>query len=136
VLAGTDLYGRRALRPAARRSLALADRLVVLHPGAALDLPRPVRGKVRVILQSALAPRSRARTRRDAFEVAVVGHLRGVKDPFRAALAVRRLPQTSRLRILHLGGEAEPGMAGGAPRCAEPPLPLAGRAAPSRGAAS
>lgn len=111
VLAGTDLYGRRALRRAARRSLALADRLVVLHPGAALDLPRPVRAKARVILQSAVAARTRPRKRRDVFEVAVVGHLRAVKDPFRAALAARRLPPASRLRVLHSGGEAEPGMA-------------------------
>jgi putative glycosyltransferase (TIGR04348 family) len=111
VLAGTDLYGRRALRPAARRSLALADRLVVLHPGAALDLPPSVRGKARVILQSALPRRPRPRRRGDAFELAVVGHLRAVKDPFRAALAVRRLPRSSRLRVLHLGAEAEPGMA-------------------------
>ena len=111
VLAGTDLYGRHALRAAARRSLTLADRLVVLHPGAALDLPPAVRGKARVILQSAVAPRHRPRKRRDAFEVAVVGHLRAVKDPFRAAFAVRRLPRPSRLRVVHLGGEAEPGMA-------------------------
>jgi putative glycosyltransferase (TIGR04348 family) len=111
VLAGTDLYGRRSLRPAARSSLALADRLVVLHPGAALDLPRRVRGKARVILQSAVAPSHRPRKRRDLFEVVVVGHLRAVKDPFRAALAVRQLPGTSRIRVVHLGGEAEPGMA-------------------------
>lgn len=111
VLAGTDLYGRGARCRAARRSLALADRLVVLHPGAALDLPRPVRGKTRVILQSAAAPRRRPRRRADAFEVAVVGHLRSVKDPFRAALAVRQLPPGSRLRVVHLGGQTEPGMA-------------------------
>lgn len=111
LLAGTDLYGRGALRPAALRSLALAERLVVLHPGAALDLPRAVRGKARVILQSAVAPRHQPRTRGNAFDVVVVGHLRAVKDPFRPALAVRRLPQTSRLRVLHVGREAEPGMA-------------------------
>jgi glycosyltransferase involved in cell wall biosynthesis len=32
-----------------------------------------------------------------------VGHLRAVKDPFRAAMAVRNLPEHSRIRILHLG---------------------------------
>ena len=38
-----------------------------------------------------------------SFDVAVIGHLREVKDPFRAATAVRRLPATSRIRIVHLG---------------------------------
>src|SRR5207244_9950254 len=88
LLAGTDLYGRRAPRARARRSLRLADRLVVLHPAAAADLPRDVRTKARVILQSAVAAaRPRPRPRRGTFQVAVVGHLRAVKDPFRAALA-------------------------------------------------
>jgi glycosyltransferase involved in cell wall biosynthesis len=35
--------------------------------------------------------------------VAVIGHLREVKDPFRAAQAARRLPASSRIRIVHLG---------------------------------
>lgn len=111
LLAGTDLYGPRGLGPRGRRSLRLADRLVVLHPRAAADLPRAVRRRARVILQSAVAPRAPARRRADVFEVAVVGHLRAVKDPFRAALAVRRLPPRSRLRVVHAGAEAEPGMA-------------------------
>jgi glycosyltransferase involved in cell wall biosynthesis len=33
----------------------------------------------------------------------VLGHLRPVKDPFRAALAARLLPTASRLRVLHVG---------------------------------
>lgn len=111
VLAGTDLYGARALGSRARRSLRLADLLVVLHPRAAADLPRAVRPKARVILQSAALPHAPSRRRSDAFEVAVVGHLRAVKDPFRAALAVRRLPSSSRLRVLHVGAEVQPGLA-------------------------
>jgi glycosyltransferase involved in cell wall biosynthesis len=43
--------------------------------------------------------------------VCVIGHLRPVKDPFRAALAARRLPSASRVRILHLGGVMEESMA-------------------------
>jgi glycosyltransferase involved in cell wall biosynthesis len=38
------------------------------------------------------------------FDVCVIGHLREVKDPFRAAMAARRLPSTSRIRIIQVGG--------------------------------
>ena len=48
-----------------------------------------------------LRPAHRPATGR--FDVAVIGHLRAVKDPFRAAKAVRRLPAISRIRIVHLG---------------------------------
>ena len=41
----------------------------------------------------------------------VVGHLRPVKDPFRTALAVRRLPPESRIRVLHLGAAMDEEMA-------------------------
>jgi glycosyltransferase involved in cell wall biosynthesis len=37
------------------------------------------------------------------FEVLVIGHLREEKDPLRAALAARALPETSRIRVVHLG---------------------------------
>jgi len=37
------------------------------------------------------------------FRVCVLGHLRSVKDPFRAAMAARLLPADSRVRIFHLG---------------------------------
>jgi glycosyltransferase involved in cell wall biosynthesis len=45
------------------------------------------------------------------FEVCVIGHLRPVKDPLRAAYAARRLPPSSRLRILHLGAAMDARMA-------------------------
>jgi glycosyltransferase involved in cell wall biosynthesis len=35
--------------------------------------------------------------------VAVIGHLRRVKDPFRAAKAARLLPRSSKVRVVHLG---------------------------------
>lgn len=38
------------------------------------------------------------------FDVCVVGHLRPVKDPFRAAMASRKLPASSLIRIVHVGG--------------------------------
>ena len=64
-----------------------------------------------MILQSAGAPRRRPPRRHDAFEVCVLGHLRAVKDPFRAAAAARLLPPSSRIRVLHVGAAIQPGTA-------------------------
>lgn len=106
-LTGTDLYSdlRRSAR--ARRSIRLASRLVVLQPLALRSLPPAVRRKTRVILQSATAPRRRSRPRSRRFEVCVLANLRAVKDPLRAARAARRLPASSRIRLVHLGAALE-----------------------------
>lgn len=99
-MTGTDLYRDIGRSASARRSLERADRIVVLHERGALDLPRHLRSKVRVIEQSAVMPRPR----RSGFDAVVVGHLRSEKDPLRAAFAARALPRSSRLRVVHLGG--------------------------------
>ncbi len=103
VLTGTDLYHDLPQSRAAQRSIELADRLVVLQARAIDALPRGLQAKARVIVQSAVGPTSRPTQRKDAFEVCVVGHLRPVKDPFRAALATRQLPAESRIIVSHLG---------------------------------
>ncbi len=102
-LTGTDLYRDIKSKSAARRSLQLATRLVVLQEDAFHWIPGSFQRKAVVIYQSAIAPRSRAVSRKRFFDVAVVGHLRAVKDPFRAAIAARRLPSHSRIRIVHCG---------------------------------
>jgi len=99
-MTGTDLYRDIQSSAAAQRSLVLADRIVVLHEDGARALPRAVRSKVRAIAQSAIPAASR---RRREFDVAVVGHLRDEKDPFRAAEAARLLDDDSRVRIVHVG---------------------------------
>jgi putative glycosyltransferase (TIGR04348 family) len=101
-LTGTDLYRDIHRDGDAKRSLELADILVVLHDGAAKELPSALRGKVRVVPQSA-PPARRLRPDPRWFDVAVVGHLRPEKDPLRTALAARLLPAASRLRVLHAG---------------------------------
>ena len=107
VLTGTDLYGDLPRDPRARASLELADELVVLQAAARARLPLPAR----VILQSARAlPAGRSRPRR-VFEVLLLGHLRPVKDPFRAALAARSLPHSSRIRVLQAGKALSASMA-------------------------
>jgi putative glycosyltransferase (TIGR04348 family) len=108
-LSGTDIYDYIDRDPAPTlRSLACADRLVALQELVRRRVPARFRRKVRVVHQSA-APLPRVHSRRTGrFDVAVIGHLRAVKDPFRAAKAARRLPSTSRIRIVHLGAAETP----------------------------
>ena len=106
-LTGTDLYRDMRTSASARRSVAMATRLVVLQSKALDELGDAAREKARVIVQSVSPPRrARAAKRGDerpAFDVCVVGHLRSVKDPFRAAMAARLLPASSRVRVVHVG---------------------------------
>ena len=108
-LTGTDLYDEIHTDPEAQRSMELAERLVVLQSLGIDELPRHLKAKVRVIYQSAEAPRAATGPRAGAFEVCVLGHLRAVKDPFLTALASRLLPPSSRLRVLHAGAALDPG---------------------------
>lgn len=110
-LTGTDLYRDLALRPATRRSLDLASRVVALQPSALHELVGSVSAKTRVIYQSAVPPAAHVPLRATAFEVCVVGHLRAVKDPWRASLAARTLPGSSRVRVLHAGAAPTPAIA-------------------------
>jgi len=109
-LTGTDIYDYIDRDPVPTlHSLECADRLVALQELAGARVPSRLRSKVRVIHQSApplrhVAPGSI----RGSFDVAVIGHLREVKDPLRAAKAARRLPAGSRLRIVHLGAAETP----------------------------
>lgn len=102
-LTGTDLYDDIHTSPKAARSLELATRLVVLQPAGIDELPKRLRKKVRVILQSVKQPVGAIPHRKGVFDVCVMGHLRAVKDPFRAAKAVRLLPATSRVCVTHVG---------------------------------
>jgi hypothetical protein len=103
-LTGTDLYRDIKTSRRAQKSLESADRLVLLQPKGIAELAPDLRGKARVIYQSvAWRPLGRPSRSPRHFDVCVVGHLRPVKDPFRAAMAARLLPRSSRIRILHVG---------------------------------
>ncbi len=103
-MTGTDLYRFINSHPEPTlASIAAADRLVTLHPLAANVLPEKVRHKVRVIHQSAVPLANPGRRSVRFFDVCVVGHLRAEKDSMRVAYAVRDLPQSSRIRVLHFG---------------------------------
>jgi putative glycosyltransferase (TIGR04348 family) len=108
-LSGTDIYDYIDRDPAPTlHSLRCADRLVALQDLARHRVPVQFRRKVRVLHQSAPPPPRARRPATRRFDVAVIGHLRQVKDPLRAAKAARRLPATSRIRIVHLGAAETP----------------------------
>jgi putative glycosyltransferase (TIGR04348 family) len=102
-LTGTDLYGDIRTSPEAQQALEFASHLILLQPKGIEELPAHVRAKARVIYQSVPSPARLGPKAKTSFDVCVLGHLREVKDPFRAALAARLLPAASRLRVLHVG---------------------------------
>lgn len=110
-LTGTDVYGDLGDSTAARRSLELADRLVVLQPLAVDELAPALRGRAHVIHQSVEPPADAVPPVAGRFNVVVLAHLRHVKDPFRAAEAARLLPDDSAVTVTHLGAELEEGLA-------------------------
>ena len=109
-LTGTDLYGDIGRAAAARRSLELATRYVVLQRLAVDELPPHLRGRAHVIHQSARPPQSPPVPRRGSFEVVLLAHLREVKDPRLAAAATRLLPSGSAVTVVHVGMALEPGL--------------------------
>lgn len=110
VLTGTDLYRDLPASPEARRSLEIADRILVLQDEALRRLAPRLRRKARVVFQSAQAGARRAPPAQ-VFRVAVIGHLREEKDPFRTALALAQLPAETGIEVVQLGSALSPAMA-------------------------
>ncbi|MBX9943166.1 MAG: TIGR04348 family glycosyltransferase [Reyranella sp.] len=111
-LSGTDIYQYVDSDPEPTlRSMALADRLVALNDLAWRVVPKRLRARLSVVHQSAprLSHPRQPSTR--AVVVSVIGHLRDVKDPLRAAEAARLLPATSRVRIEQVGRAYTPAWA-------------------------
>jgi putative glycosyltransferase (TIGR04348 family) len=102
-LTGTDVYRDIHRSRAAQRAMEIATRLVVLQELAIGEVDGRLRYKARVIHQSVERTPKPANRPKDGFQIVVAGHLRNVKDPFRAAMAVRSLPACSRIRVLHAG---------------------------------
>ena len=109
-LTGTDVYRDIQRSRLSQQALASAWRIVSLQPLAAAELAPELRHKVRVIYQSA-RPTKPAPNRPKHFQVCVIGHLRAVKDPFRTAMAVRRLPDASGIQVIHAGAAMNRSMA-------------------------
>jgi glycosyltransferase involved in cell wall biosynthesis len=77
------------------------------------QLDPELRPRARVIVQS-VPLRERLPAVAGTFEVAFLAHLRDVKDPLRPALAVRRLPSSSTVRVTHLGAALDDELAAAA----------------------
>jgi hypothetical protein len=125
-LTGTDLYRDITRNHRAQESLDISTRIVVLQPKAIEELRPSWQQKTRVIYQSVedkqetkgarsssaktKSGKAEARTNSN-FNVCVIGHLRAVKDSFRTAMAARSLPDSSRIRVLQIGGAMTAAMA-------------------------
>ncbi len=110
VLTGTDLYRDIHVDADAQRSLDLASTLVVLQARGLDELPDVARAKTRVIHQSA-PTRQPGQKPKTHFDVCVVAHLRNEKAPFLTAEALACLRPGHHLRVWHIGGELQPGLA-------------------------
>jgi putative glycosyltransferase (TIGR04348 family) len=108
-LTGTDVYRDIHESADARESLELADRLIVLQPKAAEELPGRLRGKVRVVVQSS-STRLRQRPVNASFRVCVIGHLRAEKDPLRMLSALEFIPADLPVQVIQLGAALDPAL--------------------------
>lgn len=120
-LTGTDLYHDIRVDADAQESLCLATRLIVLQDMGLHELSPAMAEKARVVYQSAQPIEPQAPLK-NGFEVCVIGHLREVKDPLRAAYALKHLPVTSKICIKQMGSalESEMGRAAQAMMAEEP----------------
>jgi putative glycosyltransferase (TIGR04348 family) len=110
VLTGTDLYRDIRTDRDACESMRLADRMVVLQPEGLSELSAALRRKTCVIYQSVRSVQRQPPPRSYCL-ITVIGHLREEKDPFRAALALARLPAAMPIRVVQLGKAMSPGYA-------------------------
>ena len=104
---GTDLY---EAREASQPLLDRADRVLVLQDRMLAELSEPQRARARLIYQSAPALEDPPSPPSDYLRVALIASVRPVKDPLLAARAARMLPDTSRVRIVHLGEAIDPAL--------------------------
>lgn len=106
-LTGTDLYRDIRKHADARRSLDMATRLAVLQEEGLHELSPALRRRTRLVYQSSDV-RLRHAPVRSCFRIAVIGHLRSEKDPFRAIRALRHLDPAARVEVVQIGGALDP----------------------------
>ncbi len=106
-LTGTDLYRDIQSDAAAQRSLALADRLIVLQELAPMALPEAMRAKAVVAFQSCSARRELPKSAR-RLRALMVGHLREEKWPETYFDAARLLSLRADIHLDHIGAPLDP----------------------------
>eukprot|EP01041_Mallomonas_annulata_P030765 gene30765-52966_t len=109
VLTGTDLYRDIGTDADARRSLALAHRLVVLQAQGPLALPEALREKCRVVFQSGTRRQTLAKTT-SHLRAVMVGHLRDEKWPQTLFEAAGLLRPDEGIHIDHIGAAIDPAL--------------------------
>jgi putative glycosyltransferase (TIGR04348 family) len=109
-LTGTDLYRDIQNDASAQRSLALAQRLIVLQELAPLALPGAMRAKCHVVFQSSTRRQTLSKTNAHLRAV-VVGHLREEKSPQTVFDAARLLQPDEGIVIDHIGHALDPALA-------------------------
>ena len=102
-LTGNDVYDKIHVSANARESLETASRLITLQPQALKQLSPKLRQKTVVIYHSIAESKKTVKRLKSCFEICVVANLRSVKDPLRTAYAARLLPETSKIKISHIG---------------------------------
>jgi putative glycosyltransferase (TIGR04348 family) len=102
-LTGTDLYRDIGKHAEARQSLGLATRIAVLQEEGLRELSPYLRQKTRVVRQSSDV-KLRHAPGKSPLRVAVIGHLRSEKDPFRAVMALRRIGRAAPVEVVQIGG--------------------------------
>lgn len=109
VLTGTDLYRDINNDDAARQSLALAQRLVVLQECGPEALPAALRPKTAVIFQSTTARQPLAKSAH-LLRAVMVGHLRDEKSPQTLFETARLLAGQPTLFMDHVGDGLDPAL--------------------------
>ena len=103
-LAGTDINEFIHSHPKPTlKSMELADAMVCLHDLVKEITPISLQSKLHVIFQSAKPLIGPRRFSDRNFNICVISHLREIKDPMRTALAVRTVPNQSKIKVTHLG---------------------------------
>jgi putative glycosyltransferase (TIGR04348 family) len=108
-LTGTDIYRDIREHAEAKQALGMATRLIVLQEAGLNELTPALRKKTRIVYQSS-DTRLRHAPVKDRFRVTVIGHLRGEKDPFRAARALTHIVPSAPIELLQIGGALDPQM--------------------------
>jgi len=108
-LTGTDLYRDIREHAEAKQALAMASRLIVLQETGLDELSPVLRRKARVVYQSSDVRLLHAPVK-GRFRIAVIGHLRGEKDPFRTALALCHIDRAAPVEVFQIGGALDRAM--------------------------